>query len=253
MRKNIILGFLLAFVAANISAQNPNQMPKKAQAINLSERWGNYERSQYFGVRFGMNVSQVMFYGPDVDNSSRVGFNGGLVAGFMLSKSTPIFIETGLLYQGKGAYVNNDRDDRVTIRQHFLEIPAVFKYKIQTGVDHLKVQPFVGMFMAFGVSGETRFYGADPARYRSGQPRALQARHLQRRRTASFRCRAEDGLRTVRAQLLSGTGLQHRPDECRTQLIHRLRLSTTSTTAFTPDASPPPSDSTFNASRTSCI
>ena len=138
MRKNIILGFLLAFAAANISAQNPNQMPKKAQAINLSERWGNYERSQYFGVRFGMNVSQVMFYGPDVDNSSRVGFNGGLVAGFMLSKSTPIFIETGLLYQGKGAYVNNDRDDRVTIRQHFLEIPAVFKYKIQTGVDHLK-------------------------------------------------------------------------------------------------------------------
>ena len=115
MRKNIILGFLLAFAAANISAQNPNQMPKKAQTINLSERWGNYERSQYFGVRFGMNVSQVMFYGPDVDNSSRVGFNGGLVAGFMLSKSTPIFTETGLLYQGKGAYVNNDRDDRVAI------------------------------------------------------------------------------------------------------------------------------------------
>ena len=199
MRKNIILGFLLAFAAANISAQNPNQMPKKAQAINLSERWGNYERSQYFGVRFGMNVSQVMFYGPDVDNSSRVGFNGGLVAGFMLSKSTPIFIETGLLYQGKGAYVNNDRDDRVTIRQHFLEIPAVFKYKIQTGVEHFKVQPFVGMFMAFGVSGETRFYGADPARY------PVDSRGRYKRDTFS-----EGGLRAFDLGIKMGCGLSMR-------------------------------------------
>lgn len=159
------MGILLAFVATGLSAQNPNQMPRKPQAINLSERWGDYERHQYFGVRFGMNVSQLMFFGTNVDNSSRIGFNGGLVAGFMLSKSTPVFIETGLLYQGKGAYINNDRDDRVTIRQHYLEIPAVFKYKIQTGVEHFKVQPFLGIFMGFGVSGETRFYQADATIY----------------------------------------------------------------------------------------
>ena len=165
MRKNIIPGLLLTLAAISLQAQNPKQMPRRAQAINLSERWGNYERSQYFGVRFGLNVSQLMFYGTDVDNNSRAGFNGGLVAGFMLAKSTPIFLETGLLYQGKGAFVNNDRADRVTIRQHFLEIPVLFKYKIHTGVDYLKVQPFFGAFMAFGVSGDTRFYEADPAKY----------------------------------------------------------------------------------------
>lgn len=165
MKKNIILGILACLLSLQGFAQNPNQMPKKAQRIDLSERWGNYERRQYFGIRFGMNVSQVMFYGPDVDNSSRLGLNGGIVAGFMLAKTAPIFLETGLLYQGKGAYINGGKKNEITIRQHFLEIPILFKYKIQTNVDNLKIQPFLGGFIAIGLGGETRFYHADPQFY----------------------------------------------------------------------------------------
>ena len=52
-----------------------------------------------------------------------------------------------------------------TIRQHFFEIPILFKYKIQTSVDNLKVQPFLGGFIAIGLGGETRFYNADPLLY----------------------------------------------------------------------------------------
>lgn len=165
MRTHIISGIIVCLLSITGFAQNPNQMPRKASKINLSERWGNYERRQYFGVRFGMNVSQVMFYGPDVNNSSRLGLNGGIVAGFMLAKTAPIFLETGLLYQGKGAYINGGKKNEVTIRAHFFEIPFILKYKIQTNIDDFKIQPFLGGFMAIGLGGETRFYDADPTMY----------------------------------------------------------------------------------------
>ena len=165
MKKNIIVVLLACVTLSQAMAQNPNQMPRKAQSINLSERWGNYERRQYFGVRFGMNVSQVMFSGTTVDNSSRTGINGGIVAGFMLAKTTPIFFETGILYQGRGAYINSGKIDKVTIREHFFEFPILFKYKIQTNAEHLKIQPFFGGFIAVGLGGDTRFYQADITKY----------------------------------------------------------------------------------------
>lgn len=180
-------------------AQNSHQMPRRTQVMNISERWSDYERPQYFGVRFGMTASQLIFSGPSVDNSTRIGINGGIVAGFRLSKNVPIFFETGLMYQGKGAYINGGDADEIDIRAHFLELPLIFKWKIHTRVDYLKVQPLFGGFLAVGVAGETRFYQADPTVYGTDA--------LGRYKRGTF---SDGSLRAFDAGLRVGCGISYR-------------------------------------------
>lgn len=74
------------------------------------------ETSLYYGVRFGMNISN---FSGDVDADSKVGMTLAGIVGLRVSQSTPVFLESGLYYSGRGAK---------KLSANYLEIPLLIKY-----------------------------------------------------------------------------------------------------------------------------
>ena len=89
--------------------------------------------------------------------SLRTGLNIGAVAGFQIAPYTPLYFETGLQYVEKGGVGHND-GAKFTYNLNYLEVPFVLKYDHR--VDNLlSVQPFLGGYVAAGVSGKIKDFG----------------------------------------------------------------------------------------------
>lgn len=116
----------------------------------------NYHRStdNYYGIRIGVGVSTVNSDDRYLDASvSKTGLNLGLVAGFQMARATPVYLETGLLYAGKGAKA--DRNESLSYSLDYLEVPLLMKYRLD--LDRAaSLQPFVGVFGAVGVGGKVK-------------------------------------------------------------------------------------------------
>ncbi|MBE6286938.1 MAG: PorT family protein [Mediterranea massiliensis] len=128
----------------------------------------------YIGFRLGLNSSNLSFSGFDTDKSSLTGINIGVVYGMLLSDDMPIYFEPGVLISSKGVKINHryilhsfqndvemnasEEQEQMRTRLTYLEVPFVFKYKIEEIADDLSVQPFLGGFLAVGLGGKTKYY-----------------------------------------------------------------------------------------------
>jgi len=112
----------------------------------------------YYGLRVGLALSSVSSDDAYLDGSGlSTGVNIGVVAGFQLAPSTPIYFETGLSYTekgGRGHYNGN----KFTYDLDYLEVPLLLKYDYWTSPD-LSVQPFIGGYLACGVGGKVKDFG----------------------------------------------------------------------------------------------
>ncbi|MDO4164267.1 MAG: porin family protein [Bacteroides sp.] len=162
MKKTLIalsLGLLLALPALaqyrGNSGGNNQRQPRNERSFT---RWTNYERETYFGLRLGVAVASVNSDDARLDGGSGMaGINLGVVAGIQLAPSTPIFLESGLYYVGKGGkgYQNSKK---FTYDLNYLEIPILVKYKCYMEND-IAIQPFLGGYLACGVGGKIKNYG----------------------------------------------------------------------------------------------
>lgn len=157
MRKSFFL-FLIFFLSLSgmMSAQNYYD----GSPIHMS-RWRDYQRKSYFGIRFGLNVPTLFYRGVGgvVDNTSLPRFHVGLVYGNKLGNGLPFFFESGLLYTEKGTEIKAAQNiEHRKAYLKYLEIPFLIKYKINTNVDDLTIQPFFGGYMAFGIAGKIKCY-----------------------------------------------------------------------------------------------
>ena len=154
-------------------------LPANAQGYGMGEpismsRWRDYQRRSYLSIRFGLNVPTLYYKGTGglAQTQSIARFNVGLVCGNKLGNGLPFYFETGLLYTEKGAELEaTDETDRRVSHLKYLEIPFVSKYKIDTNVDDLTVQPFFGGFIAVGIAGRTKYYGTRTTRSSFGDDR----------------------------------------------------------------------------------
>lgn len=105
------------------------------------------ESTLYYGLRLGMNVSTIT--GKYVDADSKVGLTLGGVIGARVSDSTPIFIESGLYFSGRGA-----KD----LTLNYFELPVLIKYGVQVS-DDIAVLPFIGPYFSVGVAGKYKTLG----------------------------------------------------------------------------------------------
>ena len=105
------------------------------------------KESLYYGARFGATVSSIS---GDISIGSKVGITLGGVIGLRLSRTTPVFLESGLYYTQRGAK-NSDYE----ITHNNLEIPFVIKYGFKVS-DEIALLPFVGPYFAFGVSTDEK-------------------------------------------------------------------------------------------------
>ena len=74
-----------------------------------------------------------------------------------MAQASPLYFETGLYYTEKGGKGNYD-GKKFTYNLNYLEVPLLMKYAIP--LDYRScVQPFVGGYLACGVSGQIKDYG----------------------------------------------------------------------------------------------
>lgn len=154
----ILTGLFLA--ATPVFAETYHTSAKR-QGIN-SSRWYNYDRSNYFGIRVGLNVPRFFHRGfnQSPETQSLAALQAGMVFGSRVGRTVPLYFETGLLYSEKGTEFKEipDFSERKVYTLRYLEIPFVFKYKADVGFDDLTIQPYFGGFIACGVGGDVKLY-----------------------------------------------------------------------------------------------
>lgn len=129
--------FLVSIVAALMAV--PTFAQYSSGGFSLSES------SLYYGVRLGMNFSTITGdFAEDVD--SKIGMNLGGVVGLRLSDSTPIFLESGLYFSGRGA-----KDFSL----NYLELPVLIKYGVQLN-DDIALLPYIGPYFSMGIGGKVK-------------------------------------------------------------------------------------------------
>lgn len=151
----VILIVLWTLPPLAIQADYPDRTPVTAS------RWRDYRRSSYTGLRFGANIPTLFYKGAGglAKTNALPRFHIGLVYGHKLGNELPFFLESGLYYTEKGVQIEPTEEigeRKITLR--YLEIPAVIKYKIDTNVDDLTIQPFFGGFMSVGIGGQNKDY-----------------------------------------------------------------------------------------------
>ncbi|MBR4898765.1 MAG: PorT family protein [Prevotella sp.] len=133
--------FFLSIVAALLAVPTFAQIGSGGFSVS--------ETSVYYGVRLGMNISTIT--GKYVDADSKVGMTLGGVIGLRVSETTPVFLESGLYYSGRGA-----KD----LNLNYLEVPILIKYGIQA-TDQIALLPFVGPYFSLGISGQYKYEDVD--------------------------------------------------------------------------------------------
>jgi hypothetical protein len=109
------------------------------------------DRDVYFGLRFGLNLSNI-----SGDLTSNMGTSPGLliggVLGLSISESNPICIETGLFYSERGGQKGD-----YEYNLNYLEVPVLLKYGFEIS-DELLITPLAGPYFSLGVSGTQKEY-----------------------------------------------------------------------------------------------
>ena len=117
----------------------------------------------YYGLRLGLSLATIHTDDALLDGGNmQSGLNVGGIIGFQLSPSTPIYLESGLLYTEKGGkgYVDGKK---FTFDLNYLMMPIIVKYLYELDND-LTVQPFLGGYIAYGVSGKIKNFADRQAR-----------------------------------------------------------------------------------------
>lgn len=137
-------------------------VPSKAQVLDAS-RWYDYTRSNYFGIRVGLNIATLHCRGLEYYPTTNplAALNAGIVLGNKIGRTVPFFVETGIFYTEKGLQANAIKMPQIqkqVFKLQYIEIPLLFKYKGNVGFDDLTIQPFFGAFFAVGVKGTAKLY-----------------------------------------------------------------------------------------------
>ena len=101
-----------------------------------------------FGVRAGVNIASMTNY------NSKVGFHVGGMYRLQLLSDTPLFFEPGLELQFKGGKLSQSGVSS-TLNMAYVEVPVMIAYRFRIN-DKWAIQPAVGPFFSFGVSGTVK-------------------------------------------------------------------------------------------------
>lgn len=153
----IMMAMLMAVIPS--TAQNYKHSKYYNQKTgHLDYGFNNKGVDTYYGIRIGPGFSYVTSDDSRLDGGDwQTGLNVGVVAGFPLTYSDPLYLETGLYYIEKGGKKSLGGGKKMTYDLNYLELPFVLKYAIAVD-DEFSVQPFFGGYLACGVGGKIRNY-----------------------------------------------------------------------------------------------
>ena len=149
MKKKIITLIMLLAVT----------LPTLAQGGQHRNRFSHSNTEQYYGLRLGLNVASLSSDDIIMDLDSRTGVAFGGVYGLQLANSTPLWLEAGLYYSEKGGEGTDTEHNKVKCSLNYLQVPIVVKYSFDV-YDDLYIDPFLGGYLALGITGKTKNYGS---------------------------------------------------------------------------------------------
>ncbi|MGI6233462.1 MAG: porin family protein [Prevotella sp.] len=166
MKKTLLMLVLLMTVTAASAQYYPDGRPippsKRASYYNHRNNYDHYHDyglgRTYYGFRVGLGVATVNSDADDLDGgNAKTGLNVGFVVGTQLTDRAPLYFETGLYYTEKGGKGYHD-GSKFTYGLNYLEVPLLLKYKYSVAPD-FTIEPFMGGYLACGVSGKIKDYG----------------------------------------------------------------------------------------------
>lgn len=104
---------------------------------------------QSIGVRAGLNISKIKTDGVTYDGMA--GFHVGGIYQRLLTKSMPLYLETGLYVTQKGFKVDGDNKANA----FYFEVPVLVNYKFQVGNDFV-LYPSAGLYYGLGFAGKSK-------------------------------------------------------------------------------------------------
>ncbi len=155
MKRVLIVLALVGMAICDVSAQSYGS----SQTERLGYGYKTFP-SKYFGFRVGIDYTHIA--SDDLDHSCgrRTRLNIGFAYGKGLSKSIPIYIETGLNYvcKGGGDKEKESKGQRkMDYNLDYLELPIVFKYMYTSG-SGFGVHVFFGGYFSCGIAGSIKKY-----------------------------------------------------------------------------------------------
>ena len=158
MMKKTILWALAAMLALPATAQTygrPHTSRYDRYPYAPTHTYAARRLDNYFGLRLGANIASISSGDVDLDTNARAGLYVGAVFGTQLAYYSPVWLEIGVGYSEKGGTTNGTTDE-VKYRLGYLQTPITVKYSI--GVGNVRIQPFLGGYLAVGVAGKAKDY-----------------------------------------------------------------------------------------------
>ena len=120
------------------------------------------EDKLYYGFRIGFATSHISGDEGIKASSSRTGINFGGIIGLRLSETTPVYLESGLSYVGKGG-----KSGGTKVSLNYLELPILVKYGFDVA-DKVAVLPFFGPYLSMAISGKVKADGDSHSSFNDG-------------------------------------------------------------------------------------
>ncbi len=112
------------------------------------------EISNFWSIKAGVNFAN--FRNSDYTSDCQVGFNVGALRGFALSNTVPLYIQSGISFEMKGAqnsyHIEGERI-KSSAKSYAVEVPLLINYGIVIS-EKSTIHPFAGVFYSFAVAGD---------------------------------------------------------------------------------------------------
>jgi hypothetical protein len=174
MKKLTSLVAMLMMVSTSAFAQFANAGASSTSSAANTDAWQ--------GVTASYNMLKLSYDGDGVEDLDLNGFSIGYVKAFSISKSLPLFVETGLNFTyatGEekysdydewydnyyGVYITNTCEQKYEYTYYGVTIPVNLAYKYAIN-DELQVIPFTGVYFRGNISAKADYthkdYGYSP-------------------------------------------------------------------------------------------
>ena len=133
-----------------------------AQFSNTSKSGGSGTGvTDWNAISFEFAPSNFTYDYDDADDQSFTGLSLSWTHGFAVSKSAPIFIETGLGVQYSFFKEDLEDDESVKFNMFSLKVPVSFGYQFDLADGKIALAPYAGIDLRYNLSGKVKYEGDD--------------------------------------------------------------------------------------------
>ncbi len=122
------------------------------------------EAPKLWSIKAGVNFAN--FTNLDYSSNFQTGFNIGIRRAFAISTQLPIYVESGVSLEMKGARITGGLSEKSKLKSYALEIPITIGYHVSI-TKSSAIYPFVGLYYSVALGGKLEANGESINPYKS--------------------------------------------------------------------------------------